>query len=272
MVGKAFARALWICCFAIPCAEVLAAVTIPDPGTFVVDRANVIDAGTRAKLESWLRELEQKTGAQVKVLTVQSTEDEPIFNFSMRHAELWKLGKKGKDNGALLVVAIQDRKYRLQVGYGLEPTLTDSWTGSLQREMLVPAFRQGDYTGGLYKTVVTIANKVAEDANVTLTGMPKMHLQQQGPAGGIGAGFLVLLIVLMVLLSISRRRGYYGGWGGGGFWSGMFWGSVLRDMSRGSRGGWGSGSSSGWGGSGGGFGGSFGGGGGFGGGGSGGGW
>ena len=77
-----------------------AAVTVKDPGTYVVDTAGLIDAGTERRVEGWLRELEQKTTAQVKILTVPTTDGEDIVGFAQRHAEAWKLGRKGKDNGA----------------------------------------------------------------------------------------------------------------------------------------------------------------------------
>lgn len=258
------------CCFALTASPAFALVTISDPGTFVVDRANIIDAATEQKLEGWLRELEQKTTAQVKILTVPTLDGEPAFNFAQRHAELWRLGKKGKDNGTLIVIAPKDREYRIHVGYGLEPVLPDSWVGTLGRTVIVPAFKQGDFSGGVYNAAVHIANKIAEDANVTLTGMPQMRLPGVKPSGGLLAGLLPLLVLGLIIWSMTRRRRYSRGWGGLG--RGIFWGSML-----GGRGGWGGGSSSGWGGgfgggSGGGFGGSFGGGGGFGGGGAGGKW
>ncbi|MCH7885569.1 MAG: TPM domain-containing protein [Planctomycetes bacterium] len=114
-----------------------AEVTIRDPGSYVVDRAGIIDDRVERQLEGWLRELEQKTTAQVKVLTVSSTDGEDVFGFVQRHAELWKLGRKGKDNGVLIVVVPkspgQKGIVRIQPGYGFEATMPDSWCGSLAR-------------------------------------------------------------------------------------------------------------------------------------------
>lgn len=254
-----------------------AEVTVADPGLFVVDRANVFDAGTRRKLEGWLRELEQKTTAQVKVLTVMTTEGEPFFGFVQRHAELWKLGQKGKDNGALIAIAVADNKYRIQVGYGLEGVLPDGWCGSLGREVLVPHFRQNNFARGLYVGTVTIANKIADDANIQLSGIPKIRHRGRASRGGVACGGLIpLFVIFMVVMSSSRRGRYRSRWGGGGFMQAMLIGSVLNGMMGGRRGsswgggGFGGGFGSGFGG---GFGGgSFGGGGGFGGGGAGGSW
>ena len=128
MPGSA-TRACWLL-FVFAVASARAEVTVQDPHTYVVDQAGMIDAGMERKMEGWLRELEQKTTAQVRVLTVATTDGEPLFDFVHRHAELWKLGQKGKDNGALIAIALNDRKYRIHVGYGLEPILPDGWCGS----------------------------------------------------------------------------------------------------------------------------------------------
>ena len=137
-------------------------VSVPDPGTFVVDSAGIIDPGTERQLEGWLRELEQKTTAQVKVLTVQSTEGEDMFGFAQRHAEAWKLGRKGKDNGALIALALKERKVRIHTGYGLEGALPDSWAGSVSRAVASQFFKRGQYAQGLLQLAVVTANQVAD--------------------------------------------------------------------------------------------------------------
>ncbi len=246
-------------------------VTVSDPGTYVVDRAGIVDDRIEASLNGWLRELEQKTTAQVKVLTVATTNGEDFFTFVQRHAELWQLGKKGKDNGALIAVAVSERKVRIQTGYGLEAVLPDSWCGSLSRSVFAANFRAGKFSDGIYEGTVAVANKVADDAKVTLTGIPNLRHRPAADRRPPLAGLIPVVIILIVVLA-SRRRRYRGGWGGGGLWRTIFWGSILRDGLRGGRGfsGFG-GFSGGFGGrgGGGGFGGSFGGGGRFGGGGGG---
>ncbi len=167
-----------ICAFAVLAAAAHAEVTVPDPGTYVVDRAGVIDASTKARMESWLGELEQKTTAQVKVLTVQTSDGEDAFTFGMRHAELWKLGKKGKDNGVLIVLALEEREDHILTGYGVEHILPDGWCGSLRRKAMVPRFKKGQFGQGLYDATVAIANKIGDDANVSLTGIPQYRHQR----------------------------------------------------------------------------------------------
>ncbi len=251
----------------------LGAVTIQDPGTYVVDRAKIIDDGVERQMEGWLRELEQKTTAQVKVLTVPTTDGEDFFTFVQRHAVLWKLGRADRDNGVLIGVAMKEREDRIHVGYGLEGVLPDSWCGSLRRQDIVPNFKQGRFSDGLYQAVVAVANKIADDANVSLTGIPDFrHRQGRVAPRGVkcGAGLVPIIVLILVVSAMSRRRRHYGRWGGGGLARGLFWGSVINSMMSSGRRSGGRGFGGGFGG--GGFGGSFGGGGGFGGGGAGGRW
>ena len=214
-------------------AVVQSEVTVRDPGTYVVDRANIIESNAQQRLEAWLRELQLKTTAQVKVLTVPSTEGEDFFGFAQRHAELWKLGQSGKDNGALIVLALQERNVRIQTGYGLEGTLPDSWCGSASREVAAKYFKSGAYSEGLFRLTVSVANRVADQQNVTLTGMPEyrhsaqQHRRRGTPVVGVnplgmccGGGFMPLIIMAIVLSSMSRNARHRGRWGGGGGFGG----------------------------------------------------
>jgi len=263
----------WIAALAVAASarSALAAVTLQDPGTYVVDRAGIINDRVERQLEGALRELEQKTTTQVKVLTVPTTDGEDLFSFVQRHAELWKLGRSGRDNGVLIAVSVKEREDRIHVGYGLESILPDSWCGSLRRQTIVPNFKQGRFSDGLYQGVVAIANRVADDAKVTLTGIPDFRHRGAPNYAPCGAGLVPIIVLIIVISSMSRRNRYYGRWGGGSLMRGLFWGSIINSMmSGGRRSGWGGGRFGG--GFGGGFGGSFGGGGRFGGGGAGGRW
>ncbi|MBW1820886.1 MAG: TPM domain-containing protein, partial [Deltaproteobacteria bacterium] len=138
------------------------AVNIPaNPGNHVVDLAGIIDNSTEAKLNQYLRELEQKTTAQVAILTIKSLEGESLEDLSITVAhDKWKLGQKGKDNGVLLLVSLSDKKYRIEVGYGLEGVIPDSMAGSIGRSYLVPFFRKGDYSNGIYTAALALANEI----------------------------------------------------------------------------------------------------------------
>ncbi|MFQ5792920.1 MAG: tetratricopeptide repeat protein [Acidobacteriota bacterium] len=149
-----------------------AEITIEDPGTFVVDTADIVDDTVQVRLEGWFRELEQRTTAQIKVLTIETTGGEDFFGFVQRHAEEWKLGQKAKDNGALIALALKERRVRIQTGYGLEGVLPDSWAGSISRYMARRYFAKGQYSEGLYWLAIAVTNKVADAENVQLSGIP----------------------------------------------------------------------------------------------------
>jgi uncharacterized protein len=236
-------------------------VTVPQTGEYVVDTAGVVDAKSKAEIEGWLRELEEKTTAQVKVLTVPSTGGEDFFGFVQRHYDLWKLGKKGKGNGALIVVAVQEHKVRIHTGYGLEGVLPDSWCGSLSRKVAQEYFKRGAYGDGLKQMVVAVANRIADDAGVKLTTPQFRHQQEQsGGNGGLILFFIVVLIVIYYAYWRKRgsggRRGYggmigpfpptsYGGpWNNGSFGGGSSGGGTFGGGS------WGGGGMSGGGGGG----------------------
>lgn len=265
---KSFVFILLICLY--PAAGSLSAeVVIPDkPYNHVVDLAGIVNDDAETSLNRYLLELEQKTTVQVVVLTIDSLEGEPLEEFSIRTAhEKWKLGQKGKDNGVLLLVSVQDRKYRFEIGYGLEGILPDSLVGSIGREYLVPYFRKGDYSDGIFAGILAVSNIIAADANVEITGMPTLRARNnaQGARGEFrkpslsSSVFGILFFIVLIYLFIRHPRL-------------LLFLFMMNMMGGGRRGGWGG--SGGFGGGGGGFGGSFGGGGGggFGGGGASGGW
>jgi len=230
----------------------------PDP---VVDLAGIIDDSVKTKLNRYLRELEQKTTAQVAILTIKSLEGQSLEDFSITIAhDKWKLGQKGKDNGVLVMIAQNDRKYRIEVGYGLEGILPDSMVGSIGRQYLVPYFKKGDYSTGIYAAALVIANEIANDAGVSISGLPavkktlpvKARKRSSGPIGKIISLLMFLVIffifirnprsflALMLLSSMGGRRGPWGGsgggFGGGGF--GSFGGGGGGFGGGGASGGW----------------------------------
>jgi uncharacterized protein len=170
----------------------------------VNDDANIIPAETRQRLEQKLAEFEQRTTNQIAVLTVESLEGDPIEDFSLRVAEAWKLGQAGKDNGVLLVVSEADRRMRIEVGYGLEPVLTDLETNVIQRERMVPAFRQGDYGGGIEAGVDAIMAAIQGEEIEPVAGPEPL-----GGRGGQGQGlpsFLLFALIFLVPFSLSAAR------------------------------------------------------------------
>ena len=141
-----------------------AELPVPPPTARVTDTVGVLEAATRAALESKLAAFEAERGAQIAVLIVATTAGEPIESYALRVAEAWKLGRDGIDDGALLVIAVEDRALRIEVGYGLEGVLTDATSKRIIAETLVPALRAGDYAGGIERGVARMLAVVAGEA------------------------------------------------------------------------------------------------------------
>lgn len=125
------------------------ALDVPYLSGRINDNAHMLSSETVAELESMLAAYEDSTGNQLVLLTIESLEGESLEDYSMRVAETWKLGQKGVDNGALLLVAKQDRKLRIEVGYGLEASLTDAMTSYIINSVITPRFKQGDFEAGI---------------------------------------------------------------------------------------------------------------------------
>jgi uncharacterized protein len=200
------------------------------PGNYVVDLAGIIDGGVQTRLNAYLKELEQKTTVQMVVLTIKSLDGGSIDDFSLRMAhDKWKLGQKGKDNGLLLTVAVDEHKYRIEVGYGLEGTLPDSMVGTIGRQYLVPYFKKGDYSAGIFNASLEIIKTIAAAQGVEITGMPKTPGMKSKRKRGFGLSDLIWFGILLVfiipfMLFRSRSGGYWGG--GGGFGGGGFGGGF----------------------------------------------
>ncbi|MGD9729437.1 MAG: YgcG family protein [Nitrospiraceae bacterium] len=258
------------------------ALEIPPLTGRVVDLARVLSPPTAAELSERLQAHEATTTNQVAVLIVPSLEGEPLFDFSHQVATAWKLGQKGTDNGVLLLVAIKDRKVRIEVGYGLEGTLTDARSAQIVRNEIVPRFRAGDYAGGVTAAIDAILK--------TIEGTYQAPDHPAGPAqldDRIGGVLFAVIIGVIIGLTLSRVNRVVGAAAGGGIsflaapWLGpalvaglaslalvTLFGALSQSAGRGRRGGfpaddWISYSSRGGGWGQGGFGGSFGGSGGF---------
>jgi len=212
---------------------------LPMPRHYVEDYANVIHDSDERSLNSVLQELEQKTGAQYIILTVLSTGGLPIEQFSIELAEKWKLGQKGKDNGMLFVLAKNDRRWRFEVGYGLEGFITDQYCGRVGRDVLVPYLKKGDYSRGIYLANLQIVQRIATEAGVSLTGVPKVT---PAPDRDIRRGLPccsvlpILLFMLLIFGGLGRGMGWWfllpfmlGGFGGHGGYgrSGSFGGGSF---------------------------------------------
>jgi uncharacterized protein len=234
---------------------------LPMPRHYVEDYANVIDSSEEHSLNGILQELEQKTSVQYIILTVQSTEGVPIEQFAIEHAQKWKLGQKGKDNGMLFVLAVEDRRYRFEVGYGLEGFITDQYCGRIGRDVLTPLLKQGQYSKGIYEANLQIVQKIAGEYNVSLTGMPKlapMPVRDREISSPCFGTILPLLLLIILFMGMTGRgmgllflpflfggRGGYGGYGRSGSYGGGSFGGGFGGFGGGMGGGFGGGGASG---------------------------
>jgi uncharacterized protein len=148
----------------LPVKSVLA-VTFPEPVGFVNDFAGLLSTGVKADLEQQLVQLEKDTGAELAVVTVASLDGLTVEDYAVRLFEKWQIGKKGKDNGVLFLTAVQERKVRIEVGYGLESVITDSRATRILDEYVVPKFRDNNWEEGInggVKGITVYVRAVAE--------------------------------------------------------------------------------------------------------------
>ena len=228
----------------------------------------MIDPETRIKLESIYLNLKRRADIEFAVVTIDTTGGQDIFEYSLAVYRGWGIGSKTND-GFLLLIAVKDRKYYTQVGYHLEGDLNDGLVGELQRQYLVPQFKKGNYSQGVYDTVQAYVATLAQKRGFAIEGIDQSYAYREAPkgrstaVGGLSSSCCTLLIILgVIILLLASLRGGGGRGGGTGWWSIFLLSSLLNSGGRG--GSWG-GSSSGWsgggfGGGGGGFGGGFGGG------------
>jgi len=203
---------------------------LPAPTGFVNDYAGVIDPGTKQQLENKLKQFKETTSPSVEiaVVTVKTTGDRAIFDYSLAVARGWKIGSKQDDNpSALLLIAVDDRKYFTQISKDLEDELPDGVAGSLQRQYLVPEFRKGNYGKGISDTVDAYIETIRNKGNAPAAKPTPAPAGSSGGGSSIFTLFCCLLIVIVIIAFIIATRGKGGPskgdksrWGGGGFGGG----------------------------------------------------
>jgi uncharacterized protein len=178
---------------------------IPALTSHVTDLTNTLSAADRQALDAKLVAWETQTGNQLVVLMVPSTQPEAIASYGIRVAEAWKIGRKGKDNGAVFLIAKDDRKNRIEVGYGLEGVLTDVTSRRILAETVAPFFRNGQFAQGIAAGVDQIIEVVTKGE--PLADAPAVQAPQGKKGGGISFDmiFIVLFVVVPVLGGILRR-------------------------------------------------------------------
>ena len=203
------------------------------PGAYVNDYAGAVDPAAAGKLNGVLAELDAKAKAQVAVAVIDSLGGADIETYSVDLYKKWGIGDKQTNRGVLVLVAIQDRKARIEVGYGLEGILPDGLTGSVQDKYMIPYFKKGNYSEGIYEGTLALCAIIAKDRGVELSAEPVTDAPEQMPplSGGQKVFFLILAVFLIILFIrhpflffLLLNSGRSGSFGGGGFGGGGFGG------------------------------------------------
>lgn len=225
-----------LCLLACVSTLAMAQQPVPKLAALVTDQAGMLDAGQRQKLEAVLTDYQTRTGSQIAVLTVNTTEPEQIEQYSIRVADAWKLGRKGIDDGVLILVAKDNpaalRRLRIEAGRGVQGVLTDAKSKQILQDVIAPYFRNQQFYEGLVAGVGAVATLLNKEQ------FPAPPQAQQKPASqpsADGIGWLpMILIGIFVLASIFRPRGSRlsrGGWGGSA--TGFILGTALGSLGRG---------------------------------------
>ena len=230
--GALLGAALFLCL--VPLAF---ALDFPPLTGRVVDQAGVINAQTRGNLETKLKDLEDKSGIQLVVATVKSLQGSDVETYANQLFRFWKLGQAQKNNGVLLLVAPSEHKVRIEVGYGLEGTLTDALSSVIIASAIIPRFKTNDYSGGIERGVDGIISVLSGDST---EWQPKVDVRSDDPSQAYDLLFPALFLILILFFVIylirnaddsgpggsagPRRRGssppIFIPWGGGSGWGG----------------------------------------------------
>ncbi len=208
----------------------------PVPARLVVDNANILTAAEQETLEKKLVALDDSTTNQIAIVTVKSLNGEAIEDVAVATFRDWGIGNKKSRNGVLVLVAIEDRKIRIEVGYGLEGAIPDVTANDIINNDIKPNFKQGNYYEGLNTAIDNLSKAAAGEYHVA------REKQSSGKGGGSLLGIIIIVIIAIVLLSRGGGRGGTGG-GGSDFFTPFIIGSMLGGSSRG--GGWSGGDSGG---------------------------
>jgi uncharacterized protein len=250
---------------------------LPDPAGPVTDLAGILDPGTRQRLFQAIRDVQERTTAEIAILTVPTIAPQTIEEYSVAIFDHWKVGKRGQDNGLLLLVAVQDRRMRITTGYGLEGILPDGKVGEIRDREILPHFRAGRYAEGILRGTETLAGVIlaqgeggARPPQPAGRGARGQSRVWRGPTGILLGVFILLVLFSAGISAIDRRRfgrglnrrfiidprrrwlevpgpwwlgGGGGGWSGGGWSGGGFSAGSFGGFGGGATGGGGAGGS-----------------------------
>jgi uncharacterized protein len=228
--GTVFRLVLVVFVGAFAAAHAQPVKSLPKPTDYVSDYAHVLSPGAIARIDNLCSQLDHsQANAQVAVVTVRTLDGEDSADYANELEDAWKMGRKGSDRGVLILLAIQDHKRRIDVGYGLEGILNDAKLGDIGREM-VPLLRANNFDGAVTLAVVDVAQAIAADAGVTLNNEPVAPRPQAARHHG-SIGPVIFIIFLLIFFAggplLRLLLGYSlltSGWRGGGFGGGPWMG------------------------------------------------
>lgn len=204
---------------------------LPDPIGYVNDFAGVFSQNEKERMQAISTLVEDKTGAEIAVVTVESIAPYgSIEQYSVDLASKWGIGKEGEDNGILMILAMSERRVRLEVGYGLEGAIPDGLAGEILDKSILPALQEGDYGRGFIQGIEAVAGIIAEEYDVTLGNYDlREHKKYSQSAGGLDLSRIIFILIFLFigggrflwpLLFLSggyhRRGSFGGGFGSGG--------------------------------------------------------
>ena len=258
LTKSAEAISMWFCnrfcnfsldCFATLAITIMLSIFIPfvsaqdEPAMprhrdYVNDFANIIDSGDEAAIRAFAQELDSKTTAQIAVVTIPTTKPLTIEQYAVKLFEKWGIGTKAKDNGVLILMAVNDKKVRIETGYGMEGAIPDAIASQIVNQIMIPRFKQGSFSQGMVYGAVAVAQLAAKEYDIELTGTASYgNLQPRKSVSFVRFIFTLFLFLMFFSLrmgllplllfgSMGHRRGgmWYGsGYGGsrGGFSGGF---------------------------------------------------
>ncbi len=232
-----------------------AAENFPKPAGAVNDFARVIPPEYKNRMESLSREVLEKTGTAIVVVTMESIGDNELNDYVNSLYKAWGIGRKGEDKGVLIFLTLKERKFRIETGYGVEGILPDGLVGEIRDRYAIPFFRKGDFGQGLSNTVTAVASVVAKAANVSITGGVPVAQPEERKVRQRGSYWPLIILVLILAALLGTRQGRDmlpwlllfaftgrgGGYGGGGGGFGSFGGGGFGGFGGGGSGGGGAG-------------------------------
>ena len=236
---------IYVCCFtALICHQLVAInsdrlIANLKPTGSITDRADLLPPSQEQKLRSILDNLNAQTGAALVVVTLPSMEGGQIDDFTNRLFEAWGVGQAGKDNGVMLLVAVKERKMRIEVGYGLEGAIPDGRAGSIRDQYILPYFKNGQMAAGIESGALALANLIAENYKIEFSESPVAPPQKQQNKNWPLIVFIVIFVIIKTISYIRGHGRYHSGSGwyvsssGGGFGGGSSFGGFGGGMSGG---------------------------------------